>query len=365
MDNRGTSGRKLQRRSNSSSLPPPYAPSESPVPFEAAPPYDGQLSTTSSHHDATPPRSQTWDIHSNPSPPTEKVFLAKVPSPSAGDSLPRTNGEPSSSSRGSSKKPPKSIFGSKFIAKKIDRNIDLYEAAGYGTDAEVAAVIERGANPNFRSMGLQSSPLHQAAKYGRNDIVDRLLRAGANIAWQDRFGRTPLHEAIFHNHQATASLLIQARSAIVQQADDIRGWTPLHEAAFHGHEPLVSLLVNAGADLEAKDFEQQTSLQLAANARQIGTMELLYHLGANLDAEDGHHLTPLLRALLHQEEAVWSKLLELGAYAGPRAFDGRDACEFTVGEDQAAYVKLGAGCRNPPPRWGVQRSMASETTKYA
>lgn len=278
----------------------------------------------------------------------------------------RTNGEPSSSSRGSSKKPPKSIFGSKFIVKKIDRNIDLYEAAGYGTDAEVAAALERGANPNFRSTGLQSSPLHQAAKYGRNDIVDRLLRAGANIACQDRFGRTPLHEAVFHNHQATASLLIQARSAVVQQADDIRGWTPLHEAAFHGHEPLVFLLVSVGADLEAKDFEQQTPLQLAANARQIGMMELLYHLGANLDAEDGHHLTPLLKALLHQEkEAVWSKLLELGAYAGPRAFDGRDACDFTVGEDQAAYVKLGATCRNPPPRWGVQRSMAGETTKYA
>ncbi|KAL9608057.1 MAG: hypothetical protein Q9167_007081 [Letrouitia subvulpina] len=365
MDNQGTSGRKLQRRSNSFGLPPPYAPLVSPVPFEAAPPYDGQLSTTSSRPVATPQRSQTQDIHSNPSQPTEKASLANVFSLSAGDGFPRTNAEPSSSSRGSNRLPPKSIFGSMFIAKKIDRNIDLYEAAGYGTDAEVAAALERGANPNFRSMGLQSSPLHQAAKYGRDDIVNRLLRAGANIASQDRFGRTPLHEAVFHNHQATASLLIQARSAVVRQADDIRGWTSLHEAAFHGCEPLVSLLVNAGADLEAKDFEQQTPLQLAANARQIGMLELLYHLGANLDAEDGHHLTPLLKALLHQEEAVWRKLLELGAYAGPRAFDGRDACDFTIGEEQAAYVKLGAGCRNPPPRWGVQRSMASETTKYA
>ena len=40
--------------------------------------------------------------------------------------------------------------------------------------------------------------------------------------------------------------------------------TPLHWACPGGHLPIVQYLIENGADLEAKDKEQQTPLQLAS-----------------------------------------------------------------------------------------------------
>ncbi|KAL8745436.1 MAG: hypothetical protein Q9190_002418 [Brigantiaea leucoxantha] len=325
----------------SSNVPPPYVPEEHFIPSEAAPPYD-QLSIRSGQSGVMTSRSRTW---SSPTVSTEKAPLpaasARIP-----DSAPiRSQGEASASSK--TKRPAKGIFQS--MLKGSDRNIALYEAAGYGSSTDVQNALKKGANVDYRGSGLLSSPLHQAAIYGRDEIVKILLEGGAKVAAQDRFGRTALHEAVFHRHESTVSLLLHARSD-VRIPDDIRGWTPLHEAAFQGNEYMAFLLMEANPDLEAQDFERQTPLQIAANSRQVGMIELLYHSGANLDAVDGHHLTPLLKALLHQQEAVWTKLLELGAYAGPRTYDGRDACDFTIGEEQCATVRVSSLCRNPPTR---------------
>ncbi len=45
--------------------------------------------------------------------------------------------------------------------------------------------------------------LHLAAKRGDVECVRALLKAGAEVNWKDREGKTPLHSATLNNHTRT------------------------------------------------------------------------------------------------------------------------------------------------------------------
>ena len=54
-----------------------------------------------------------------------------------------------------------------------------------------------------------NTPLHEAALWGREDVVQFLIDQGADIKATDKYGRTPLHWAEMRNHGKVAELLKQ------------------------------------------------------------------------------------------------------------------------------------------------------------
>lgn len=50
------------------------------------------------------------------------------------------------------------------------------------------ALLQRGANVNTASDGDAHTPLHYAAYYGRENVVETLLRAGADTEALNRCG---------------------------------------------------------------------------------------------------------------------------------------------------------------------------------
>ncbi|KAK9153170.1 hypothetical protein Sjap_000650 [Stephania japonica] len=67
-------------------------------------------------------------------------------------------------------------------------------------------LLNEGVNVNFKDIDHRTA-LHIAACQGRTDVVDLLIRRGAEIDPKDRWGSTPLADAIFYKNHEVIKLL--------------------------------------------------------------------------------------------------------------------------------------------------------------
>lgn len=70
------------------------------------------------------------------------------------------------------------------------------------------------------------------AGFGRKDVVEHLLRTGANVHARDDGGLIPLHNACSFGHAEVVSVLLCQGAD--PNARDNWNYTPLHEAAIKG-----------------------------------------------------------------------------------------------------------------------------------
>lgn len=72
----------------------------------------------------------------------------------------------------------------------------------------------------------------------------------------------------------------------------ISGWTPLHEAVNHGHTKVASVLIKAGANVNAKGYEDVTPLHDAVLVGKVKLVKLLVGHGADTKAKNSKLETP-------------------------------------------------------------------------
>ena len=161
---------------------------------------------------------------------------------------------------------------------------DAIVAAGTALDVFAAAALGRGAalDAALGNSGVVNSyaydgwtPLHLAAFFGRREMAERLLAAGAALSAKssNSMGNTPLHAAVAGGRTDVALLLIQ-RGAEVNAADSGRH-TPLHIAAENGNAAVVESLLTHGADAHAVDAEDKTPLSRAAARNHSAIVDLI------------------------------------------------------------------------------------------
>lgn len=119
------------------------------------------------------------------------------------------------------------LLGS-FLIPSASQAKSLTRAALGGNDAEVTALLDKGADVNKPDWNYQMTPLSAAALKGNASTVRLLLSRGANID-----GR------------------------------DINGNTPLIMAARNSQAVIVAILLDAGADPDLVDHEGRTALAWA------------------------------------------------------------------------------------------------------
>lgn len=203
-----------------------------------------------------------------------------------------------------------------------DKKTPLFVAVECQMKEIVQALLKRGANPNTKRLDTYT-PLHVAAKNGLTAMCNKLLEAGALVNTQIKSGRTSLHLAA-EGHPDTVKLLLSDGANPL-----LTGWdkaTPLMAAIFSGDTLSAERIIRACAQsstqrkmLSMEDLKGATPLIAALTRRQYGVVELL--LNEDIVTPKSPEFQELLcRAkidpkvvltLLKEEDGTWNRLEKL------------------------------------------------------
>ncbi len=133
-----------------------------------------------------------------------------------------------------------------------------------------------GSALDFKAPDLEGSqPIHEAAKYGHEDILIYLNAVrGISIESETYDGRTPLYIAAEGGNMSIVRRLIEF-GARLNTKESRCGYTPLHAATKAGSIMIVGSLIAAGANVFAKDYGGQTAYDLAQELSYLDTAKLL------------------------------------------------------------------------------------------
>jgi len=193
----------------------------------------------------------------------------------------------------------------------------IHEACRRGDVAAVRALIT--ADPAAVDADDEHGwrPIFHAGLYRREQVVQLLIEAGADLAAHD--GYVMHYAGEVPNNKTIVSLLVQygALDAHVRPTDDLsrqflaavfladaarvsallkrhphlatapdgRGDVPIHHAARNGDTQIVRLLIEHSADVNAKNPRGQTVLYCAGGHGHVDTLQLLLDAGADDDAK--------------------------------------------------------------------------------
>src|SRR5262245_7903981 len=203
----------------------------------------------------------------------------------------------------------------------------LHTAARFGRDDLAELLIARGADSGTGDAPARNTALHLAAQYGNVDVARVLVTRGANVNAPNRYGRTALHDAVA-GLEAPSNLegRIQVARFLLSRGADINaretgsGRTPLDEATGPSDnrangERMTELLLSAGASPRTVASQQNESpLERASSSGNVATVRHLLDAGAEVNAA-GRDTTPLAAAAYQGHLDVATLLLERGADA--------------------------------------------------
>jgi len=245
------------------------------------------------------------------------------------------------------------------LAKKVDVNgkaadgsTALHWAAQRNNPQLVDLLVRAGANAKA-STRYNVPPLYLAALNGNAQVMERLLAAGADANATVYDGQTMLMTAALSGRPEAVKLLLQ-RGAKVDAVEPSRGQTALMWAASEGNTDAAAVLLEAGAGVTNKSTGGFTPLLFAVRNAHLDTAKLLLNRGANVNdvAPDGS--SALGMATVNAYYEVASMLLDHGA--NPNLPDPRGSPLHTVawlrkpGADGAAGV--GNTPQGTPPQTG-------------
>lgn len=203
----------------------------------------------------------------------------------------------------------------------------------------VKVLLSSKCSPNFRG-GLQSAPIHLAARCGNTDIVELLIESGAAVNARDSGGNTPLILGAQNGHYGVMKSLIKAGcdinmannegiSALHYTCHKARGFqilldagadpdvrdtsniTPLFMAATEGFDGVVKALVDRKCDVNIpNDSVKRTALHILSFKGHPQCINTLVYGGADIHACDIYNHTPLWYAIQNKKVDVVRLLLK-------------------------------------------------------
>ncbi|KAF5597987.1 ankyrin 1 [Fusarium pseudoanthophilum] len=201
-----------------------------------------------------------------------------------------------------------------------DQWTPLHAATDDGFMKCIQLLLDKGANPNIP--GPSGTPLNWAVTHSRIDILDMLLRAGADP--QSQALKKPLLVTSVGSELAEASLGMLRRLLELKldvNCKGLEGDTPLITLIRSGtnkpaneyihRDKALKMLIDHGVDVNLANDEMRTPLQYAVLVNYHNVVQMLLEAGADPNLTFKEHRTPLCSALHYP--ALVRSLLEKGA----------------------------------------------------
>uniref|UniRef100_A0A6Q2ZEA5 Oxysterol-binding protein n=1 Tax=Esox lucius TaxID=8010 RepID=A0A6Q2ZEA5_ESOLU len=172
--------------------------------------------------------------------------------------------------------------------------------------------IEQGLRINVNCKGKTKAsagwtPIHLASYFGHKDVVEELLKAGANVNLQDNMGDTPLHKAASTGRKEVVLLLLRYNAS----PTIINGTAQIPKAVTEDDEVITMLEA-------AERREERRQEEKLLEAAREGDVFSLSHLLSKKNPPDIHCRdlqgnTPLHCAAYRGQKQCVAKLLKCGA----------------------------------------------------
>ncbi|XP_073974470.1 uncharacterized protein [Rhodnius prolixus] len=155
---------------------------------------------------------------------------------------------------------------------------------------EVQELLENGADINYKPENYGWSPLMHAATLGLRDIIELLLKKGANPNIQVKL-TTPLMCLCDSSTTLDEDELLLCFNLLVDAGANVNAFnvnreTSMMYAADRGHDKLLTRLLELDCDVDFTNCDGWTAIFFAVNRGYLKIVKLLKAAGANLSLED-------------------------------------------------------------------------------
>jgi len=157
----------------------------------------------------------------------------------------------------------------------------LCTAASEGNVNLCTILLENGLDPNVGDYDRRTA-LHLACAEGHNRVVSLLIWKKADLGLKDRWGVTPLQDAIKARHDLVVELLCKEGVSLDKKASV----EYMCEAATNDDVEQLKLLSRCGCDMNECDYDSRTPLMLAAAEGNLCSVHYLLYAGAMVNIAD-------------------------------------------------------------------------------
>lgn len=201
------------------------------------------------------------------------------------------------------------------LSKDHHDGLELLEYCAKGYKRLVREKVAAGTKPTFADYDLRT-PLHLASCEGHAKIADILLNNGADATVKDRFGNTPVDDAVRNGFLEVLAVMSKRGVKIPEHIFD-KSHSPefernmrLIDVCARGKIGMVHKLLQEGADAKFSDYDLRTPLHLACAEGHVSIVRLLISAGADIAAEDRWGATPLEEAMKYEHRDLVDMLEE-------------------------------------------------------
>jgi ankyrin repeat protein len=203
-------------------------------------------------------------------------------------------------------------------------------------------------------LGAGPSEIANAAERGDRTAVLQLIAKKVDVNSTQPDGATALHWAVYRNDPQMLDALLRAGANA--KVTNRNGITPLYMASLYGSSSMISQLLKSGADAKAKGPNGETMVMVAARNGSPDAIKALLAGGADVNAKENlRGTTALMWAVEQRHPAAVKALLDGGAdfsvrsgnAGNPRNYISTSVATSNAGA-QTAKMRLCVAARGGP-----------------
>jgi hypothetical protein len=226
----------------------------------------------------------------------------------------------------------------------------FFESVKKGNIEEVSQSIMTNGDILNKKDEYLGTPCHIAAKANNIDMLNLLIKNGANVNQYAKLGNdvkvTPLMSISGSHNVDAARILIEAGADVNLMGKGAHEgrMTALHGAAASGNLEMVKLLVVAGADIHQRGANEFTPLHFAlGNVGKVDKVPVVTYLldkGADVNAEAMGGMTPLHFVSIRGTPEIVRLLVSRGANVNAKAQNGSTPLDISRRKGREGLVKI-------------------------